>query len=344
MTHRMGMSQVKFKVRHNALLLREFTVDDMVRATGLNAESVRTELQRMRKEGLVISQPRPDRPKRRGGPPALYRLTDDPRARLALSASIEAFYPPLLPADRPTSRHYLLARHALDQAQTVDGARREGPLSQAEQDLEMAEQAEGGSLAPESVRAYLQYERARLAYLRDERAKATSNLQALHEFFSSIHDDAMVRHIREFLLCLEAKERDEIESSGDRGKALARCLLAVLDEAKYRIDSPLTLLLIEQLRVWSETPIEAILKTLGKLTEASQRGAEEAAGKAVREAVASTIMYCTHKTAKPWQDEPLLPVDRVPKDELQSMSLDDRQLEDPVGRLPSRRDRGRKHG
>jgi predicted ArsR family transcriptional regulator len=353
MTHRMGMSQVKFKVRYNALLLREFTVDDMVRATGLNPESIRTELQRMKQEGLLTSQPHPDRPKRRGGPPALYRLTNDPKARLALSASIEAFYPPLPPADRPTSRHYLLVRQALDQAQTADDdVERKRLLSQAERDLEMAEQAEGGSLAPELIKAYLQYERARLAYLRDERFEAASNFQALCEFFSSIHDNSMVGHTREFLLCLEAKERHTVESSsGNARKALARCLIDVLDEeryrsdeAKYRTDSPLISLLIEQLRALSETAIESFVKdAVNQIIAASERGVEEAAERVTREAFASEKMYLTYSTAKLYQDELLLPVDRLPKGELRPIGFADQQLEDLVGRLPSRRDKGRKH-
>ena len=106
-------SEVKFKVRQNALLLGEFTIAQLVRATGLNPESVRTEVQRLRKEGFVVSERRP------GQREALYRLSDDPEKRLALSRSVEAFYPepPMPVPPRPTSRMYQAARYSLAQAE-----------------------------------------------------------------------------------------------------------------------------------------------------------------------------------------------------------------------------------
>jgi predicted transcriptional regulator len=83
-------NEVKFKVRHYALLLEEFTVSQIVELTGLKSPSVRTEVQRMKREGFVTASRQ--NAQGRGGPPCVYRLTDDPEARLALSRSVEAFY------------------------------------------------------------------------------------------------------------------------------------------------------------------------------------------------------------------------------------------------------------
>lgn len=259
MVSRTGMSQVKFKVRYNALLLREFTVADMVRATGQNPESVRTELQRMKQEGLLTSQPHEEKPKKRGGRPALYRLTDDPEARLALSQSIEAFYPPPPAAERPTSRHYLSAQKLLDQAQAAEDPKSERLLSDAERDLEMAEQAEGSSLAPQSVKAYLQYERARLAYLRGNCEEAEESFEALRGFFTDFDDEVIVRRIDEFRLCLEAWRRFAAGRPGSVGEAAwARCLLDTLADNAYQTDSPLILRLLQSLWQLSRTTEERI--------------------------------------------------------------------------------------
>lgn len=259
MSDRTGMGQVKFKVRHNAVLLREFTVADMFRATGLNPESVRTELQRMKQEGLLTSHPHPDKPEKPGGRPVIYQLTDDPEARLALSESIEAFYPPLPPADRPTSRHYLWAQRLLNRAQTVDEPQRSQLLSEAEQALEMAYHAEGGSLAPEPVKAFLQYERARLAYLRGEHEEAERSFTALRGFFLSAQDETMVKRIDEFLLCLETWRRFAARMPGSAGEvAWARCLLDTLHENSYQTDSPLTSLSLRLLHHLSQTAGEEV--------------------------------------------------------------------------------------
>jgi hypothetical protein len=259
MSHRAGMSEVRFKVRHNALVLHEFTVADMVRATKLNPESIRTELQRMKQEGLLTSRSHPDKPSKRGGHPALYELTEDPEARLALSESIEAFYPSLSPTERPTSRHYLLARQLLDRAQTADTAIQNRLLSDAQSHLEMAEQAEGGSLSPEPVKAYLMYERTRLLYLRGKRAEAREEFESLREFFVEVQDETMIRHTDEFLLCLKAQDRfTGVIPNGMNEVAFARCLLDTLTEEAYRTSSPLSSLLLKMVSLLSRTADERV--------------------------------------------------------------------------------------
>jgi hypothetical protein len=255
MSVKTGMNQVKFKVRYNALILREFTVSDMIRATGLNPESIRTELQRMKQEGLLIAAPHPEKHDKRGGHPSIYRLTDDPEMRLALSESIEAFYPPLPVDDQPTSRHYASAKQLIDRAQTADGPQCKQLLAAAEHDLEIAEQAEGGSLASDSVKAYLQYERARVAYLRRKDELAQELFSSLSQFFASTNNTVMVRKVHEFQLCLVActHQRELGVRGNTRPIAEARCLLDAIEEVSYVTDSPLALLLMDLLSELSQT-------------------------------------------------------------------------------------------
>ncbi len=241
-------SEVKFKVRQNALLLREFTIAHLVRATGLNPESVRTEVQRLRKEGFIVSERRPGRRE------AFYRLSDDPEKRLALSRSVEAFYPeppePVPP--RPTSRLYQAALLSLDQAEREKGKRREALLAQAAHQLEGAWQAEGASRAPELVQAHILRERGRLAYLQGQREPARELLTQAREAFAAAGLESEVRLIDSDLVYLEARHR--IDASGAVGAAAeARCVLEALEEAECPPTGPLVRLLAGLTRALSRT-------------------------------------------------------------------------------------------
>jgi len=241
-------SEVKFKVRQNALLLREFTIAQLVRATGLNPESVRTEVQRLRQEKFVVSERRPGRRE------ALYRLSDDPEKRLALSRSVEAFYPePLEPIPpRPTSRLYQAALWSLDQAEREKGKRREALLAQAAHQLEGGWQAEGASRAPELVQAHILRERGRLAYLQGQREPARELLSQAREAFAAAGLESETRLIDEYLLCIEAWRRIEVSRAPDAA-AQARCVLETLEAAEHPPTGPLVCLLAGLARDLSRT-------------------------------------------------------------------------------------------
>ena len=258
-----GKSQVKFKVRYNALIFREFTVSDMVRATGLNPESIRTELQRMKQEGLLTSERHPQKHDKRGGHPSIYRLADDPEARLALSESIEAFYPSLPTGNEPTSRHYMSAKQTLDLAQTADEPECKQLLAAVKDDLEIAEQAEGGSLASDSVKAHLQYERARFVYLKGKHELAQELLNSLSQFFMSVNNTAMTQKVQEFQLYLMAlaRQRELGGRASMRPDVLARCVIQVVKENTYEISSPLALFLVNLLCELSQTTEDKIKAT-----------------------------------------------------------------------------------
>jgi len=239
-------SEVKFKVRRNALLLGEFTIAQLVRATGLNPESVRTEVQRLRQEGMIASEHEPGRRE------ILYRLSDDPEKRLALSRSVEAFYPeppePVPP--RPTSRLYQEALRTLDEAEREKGARREALVRQAAHQLEGAWQAEGASRAPELVQAHLFREQGRLTCVDDRREHAQAWFNQARERFSAAGAESEVRLIDEYLSYLEAQRQIDINGAVDPSTR-ARCVLETLKNAEHV--GPLMCLLVDLVRELSYT-------------------------------------------------------------------------------------------
>jgi len=239
-------SEVKFKVRRNTLLLHEFTIAQLVRATGLNPESVRTEVQRLRQEGMIISGHKP------GQREAVYRLSDDPEKRLALSRSVEAFYPePTEPVPpRPTSRMYQDALQTLDEAERGKGEQREALVRRAAHQLEGAWEAEGASRAPELVQAHLFREQGRLACLQGRREQAEEWFDQAREKFSAAGAEREIRLIDEYLLYLEAQRQIDINRAIDPSTQ-ARCVLETLKKAEHI--GPLMCLLVDLVRELSYT-------------------------------------------------------------------------------------------
>jgi DNA-binding PadR family transcriptional regulator len=170
-------NEVKFKVRHHALLLEEFTVAQIVQLTGLKSTSVRTEVQRMKREGLLSSHR--EKGKGRGAPPCVYKLTDDPEARLELSRSVEAFYTEIAPKPveprRPVSRHFFQAVKLIRDltCQRVEEDDQEAVIDEALYHLEFARREEGvGREGTEVVGACLDREQARLESVRGNISEA----------------------------------------------------------------------------------------------------------------------------------------------------------------------------
>jgi hypothetical protein len=256
------MSKVKFKVRYNALLLREFTIADILRVTGLNPESVRTEIQRMKNEGFLVSQPLPGQHKKRGGRPYIYKVTDNFKARMDLSESIEAFLP-TPPQEEPSSRYYLSAKRLIDQAMRSDNVTRTEFLSQAENDLDVAEKAEGGNLAPKIIKAHLGIQRGRLLYHKGQYNMAKECFAFMREEYTDVLGKADIKYIDEYLLCASARGGfpSNIESKF-KDAEFARDLLAKVNEAPYQFDSPLVSLLIHLVSKLSETASAESLATL----------------------------------------------------------------------------------
>src|SRR5579871_1211203 len=108
---RAGLGTVRMQVRRYALMLKFFTVEEMVTRFGLNASSVQTEIQRLIEGGYVTSD---------GRKPAHYEITADPEKRLELAQGL--FSAPDLSTESssprlPTSRHYRKAEQTITRAQ-----------------------------------------------------------------------------------------------------------------------------------------------------------------------------------------------------------------------------------
>lgn len=255
MSKKAGMSEVKFKVRHNALYLREFTVADMVRATGLKPESVRTEVQRMRGEKMLTSEPLKEKRLGRGGRPALYKLVRDPEKRLALSHEVESFFPEPRQAFplRPSSRHYLVATRLLDRI--VEGYYKTDremntALEEAEEHLKFAEYEEGKSEA--LISAYIDRERARVEYLRCENETAEALFHQARQAFKAAELDHEVTRVDEYLACIQTYRR-YFQQGAVNPAEKARCTLEVLETMDKPSDRPLMNLLIHLLHELSSS-------------------------------------------------------------------------------------------
>lgn len=262
MSPRSSLNRVKFQVRDYALRRRNFTVADLVRETGLNPSSVRTELQRLKDEGLLTVWGKLPGPKKRGGGTVLYQLTPDPQARLTLWASVKAFYGPAPAPSRPTSRHYGSARERIDEAIGAGAPQDERLLAQAEADLEVAYQAEGASLASEAIKAYLGYEEARIHFWRGSYAEAGSKFSALRKKFAEWGDEARVEAIDEFLQCIEGLSFQPEPPGRVEAAVLRECLDKALVGEACKSDRPLALLMGKILRQWPQTANEEILEEM----------------------------------------------------------------------------------
>lgn len=267
------MSEVKYKIRYNVLLLREFTVAELIKATGLNPESIRTELQRMRQEGLLTSTPDPNKPEKRGGQPSIYRISDDPEKRLLLSKSIEAFsVPPVdIDKDEPTSRFYNSAKSLIDstlnaKSKTSNSVRKK-LIKKAQEDLDKAEQAEGGNLISEVNRAYINFERARLAYIDGRFNDAHDILQSIRLLLLSTNKDSSIgRYIDEYELCISACIHfSQGLPNRHSTEEWARSLLETLSETKFKTTSPLVILLVDLLNKLSMTAETELVASVMKV-------------------------------------------------------------------------------
>jgi len=207
MASKAEMSQVKMKVQHDAVLLQEFTLEDLIRTTGFTRDSVSTVVQRMKNEGFLISSPLPQRAgpeSKPGRPPVLYCLTDDLEKRMKLSKNVQAFYPasPAPANQEPQSKFYAEAQAGLGIAEKASGKDCDFLLDAAEDLLDKAEKEEGWTFASEAVLSYLDFERARLTYLRGKQEEACDEFTKLRAFFEGINDTGRASTIDQYLLIM----------------------------------------------------------------------------------------------------------------------------------------------
>jgi len=114
-------NEVKLKVRRSVLLLKTFTIPQLVSITGLNRQSIHTEVGRMADEELIIrlGTETKKRGPQGGRPAVLYQLSPDPEKRFEILQSVRAFYTAedqTSELPRPESKHYFLAKEDLEEA------------------------------------------------------------------------------------------------------------------------------------------------------------------------------------------------------------------------------------
>lgn len=222
---RADANRVRYGVRNLALLKERFTVGAIVEQTGFNSSSVHTEIQRMKREGLIELAPAGARRR-----PVTYQVKDDSEARERLVRSIEAFLPPAQPAAWPSSPSYHEARRLLNRAQIAPVDERSALLAEAAEDLEMADLDEGEAEAPPLVAAYLALEQARLAWLRGESAAALGLCQSARAAFGRERLSFMVDAADDLRQVVEHDERRDASQLLAAERAPATPFAALLRE------------------------------------------------------------------------------------------------------------------
>jgi DNA-binding PadR family transcriptional regulator len=273
--------EVKIRVRSNALDLKEFTVKQMRRVTGLNPASIRTEIQRMKREGYLTSEPVKER-RGRGAPPHVYKLTSDPEKRLELAREVEAFYtPPPPPAPpKPTSLHFKAGVKLLDKlaAGQVGEGERDEVLDKARYHLDFAMHEEGVGIkkdkATEIIGACINCEQGRLEYLRGNDGDAERLFKKAKKVFVSADLPDEVARADEYLQSIQIRRRwMEMTQRGIyEPRNMARCVLETLKPISASLaDRPLILLLMNLIEHLAPSARELVLAASHEKVDAMQR-------------------------------------------------------------------------
>jgi len=302
-------SEVKIRIRSNALTLKEFTVAQMRRATGLNPASIRTELQRMKRQSYLTSEPMKEK-RGRGAPPHIYKLTSDPEKRLELSRQVEAFYtPPPPPAPpKPTSLHFRAAVKLIDglAAGQVSEEERGEVLDKARYHLDFAMHEEGVGIkkdeATDIIGAHIDFRKVQLECLQGHWSEAVNLLNRARTVFLAHELEEPVAQVEAYLLCLAIRPHlEEAREAEVRSpSAAAWCIQKVIDELESSpvASHPLTQTLLdtvcwlcESLRAREMEPaakqlVKELEGAFDKLAEQfSRKLEEELAGRREREAI-----------------------------------------------------------
>ena len=180
--------EVTFKVKQFIAARERFTTGQVAKLTGLNRKSVETVVQRLVRDGYVVKSRETAPGTGRGRRPLYYTLTADMEKRKELVNEVSVFQPGAVPVRvRPLSANYIGAHDMLDGLEREpDAPDREARLRKIEKHLELAAFEEGledGEEGTAVVRAYLLRERARVAALRHQWARAESLLNQARAIF-----------------------------------------------------------------------------------------------------------------------------------------------------------------
>jgi hypothetical protein len=180
---RRPLNYVKTLVRESALDLREFSVEEIVKATGCKRPSVQSELRHMVAEGYLTTTSVAGPHQRPGKPSSVYRLVDDEEKLHGLIREVRAFRPRPEPSSPQLGQNYQLARQLLDRANVAPEAEQTALLATA-QDLLHAAWAEEGDTGRLSD-AFFKFEQGRLLSMKKDYEPASRLLQEAVQRFSS---------------------------------------------------------------------------------------------------------------------------------------------------------------
>jgi hypothetical protein len=257
---RQSQSSVKIRVRETSLTLGEFTVDQMVRATGFKPTSVRTELRRMREEKFLTTASVKGTRVGPGAPRALYKVTSSHEKVQKLARQVQSFYHRPTVHGHPSTRFYDRARRLLDKVEIgkyQGGEQRATMLRQAEEALAMAwhdeEHVKG------ATEAFLECERARLECLKGDLDGAAHIFHKVKSSFESLHLPDEAARVKEYVWCVEIKRR--LRQSSEAGpEEEARLVLEALKSAEGTDDRPLVRFIKEVLRKQTDPTLTRLLE------------------------------------------------------------------------------------
>jgi hypothetical protein len=173
----------------------------------------------------------------------------------------------------PGGQAFQRARQKIDAALMMDEKRRLKVLRDIHYYLEQAEREEGGEQAAEPVRYFIRYERARLIYLQGNYADADREFDEMYRFFINLANEAMLREIEEFRICLELQNLLS-GLAGQGNSARMRRARAAVEQLQQNMDttrSPLVWLLVQLIKQITISPLEELTaNVLGDNLEAIQ--------------------------------------------------------------------------
>jgi hypothetical protein len=235
--NRAEMNQVRLAVRRYVAKTPRFTTRQLVAAMGKNQESLRTELSRLKKEGIITSEPMPassedalpgkqaeGRKKRVGAPCVQYVRTQEPAALEALHKSILAFHDRLPEdyPDRPRGVVFLEACEAINEAAHCedDDARREELLAEAREGLEYVRDMNSGPGVKESWLTFLNFEFLRIAYLEKQYQESLKPFEEGAKQFEAAGETLTTQQSRDYAAA--CKYSIEIGANLDKKKLMGQ--------------------------------------------------------------------------------------------------------------------------
>jgi len=207
--------EVSFKVKRAITFMERFTIGQLADMTGLEYQSVETVVQRLLKDGYITqAEPREleRRKKRVGRPRQTYALVDDLEIAKRLYTSIEAFQIEealTAAADRkPSSAHFDAAVSIIDSLEAGEEEIAAASLDEASERLNFARRYE--EMIEEGIEiahAYVDFQQARLEFLRGNEDETRQFLAQARSVFKENGLDGQVKLIDDYEIAIALRRQ-----------------------------------------------------------------------------------------------------------------------------------------